>query len=178
MPKQTVYDWKSTEEYIESIVSKYGHEAIQLNEGSLGIGDWVLISPDDKHYNIVIREVFVSSVCSGQTIRKCKTLSNKILKEIEEYRKRTNDEESEEDDTVALDTFPNDDRNFSRHFVVPKSWLIDILERLDGFNERKGVDLERFLQNYIWDETWFIYLQAKKDEVIISEEEGLDESTG
>ena len=178
MPKQTVYDWKSTEEYIESIVIKYGHEAIQLNEGSLGIGDWVLISPDDKHYNIVIREVFVSSVCSGQTIRKCKTLSNKILKEIEEYRKRTNGEESEEDDTVALDTFPNDDRNFSRHFVVPKSWLIDILERLDGFNERKGVDLERFLQNYIWDETWFIYLQAKKDEVIISEEEGSDESIG
>lgn len=178
MPKQTVYDWKSTEEYIESIVNKYGHEAIQLNEGSLGIGDWVLISPDDKHYNIVIREVFVSSVCSGQTIRKYKTLSNKILKEIEEYRKRTNGEESKEYDTVALDTFPNDDRNFSRRFVVPKSWLIDILGRLDGFNERKGVDLERFLQNYIWDETWFIYLQAKKDEVIISEEEGSDESIG
>lgn len=178
MPKQTVYDWKSTEEYIESIVNKYGHEAIQLNEGSLGIGDWVLISPDDKHYNIVIREVFVSSVCSGQTIRKCKTLSKKILKEIEEYRNRANVEEQVEDDTVTLDTFPDDDRNFSKKFTVPKSWLIDILERLDGFNERKGVDLERFLQNYIWDETWFIYLQAKKDEVIISEEEGSDESIG
>lgn len=83
-----------------------------------------------------------------------------------------------DDDSVTLDTFPDDDRNFSKKFTVPRSWLIDILERLDGFNERKCVDLERFLQNYIWDETWFIYLQAKKDEVIISEEEGSDESVG
>ena len=88
------------------------------------------------------------------------------------------DKLEKDDDSVTLDTFPDDDRNFSKKFTVPKSWLIDILGRLDGFNERKGVDLERFLQNYIWDETWFIYLQAKKDEVIISEEEGSDESIG
>ena len=178
MPKQTVYDWKSTEEYIESIVNKYGHKAIQLNEGSLGIGDWVLVSPDDKHYNIVIREVFVSSVCSGQTIRKCKTLSKKILKEIEEYRNRANVEEQVEDDTVTLDTFPDDDRNFSKKFTVPKSWLIDLLEKMDALNERKGVDLDQFLQNYIWDETWFIYLQAKQCEVISEERECEDESVG
>ena len=177
MPKQTIYDWKSTEEYIGSIVNKYGHEAVQLSEGSLGIGDWVLISPDDKHYNIVIREVAVSSVCSGQTIRKCKTLSKALLKEIEAAQKTEEDSEST-DDFVTLDTFPEDDRNFSRKFTVPKSWLIDILERLDSFNERKGVDLDRFLQNYIWDETWFIYLQAKQDEVIAEETEGSDESIG
>ena len=171
MPKQTIYDWKSTEEYIDSIVSKYGHEAVQLNEGSLGIGDWVLISPDEKHYHIVIREVYVSSVCSGQTIRKCSKLSEKLLKEIERVRKKLEAEDNAEGDTVTLDTFPNDDRNFSTRFVVPKNWLIDILESLDSFNERKGVDLDRFLQNYIWDETWFIYLQAKGKEMLISEEE-------
>ena len=31
------------------------------------------------------------------------------------------------------------------------------------------------MQNYIWDETWFIYLQAKKDEVLVEESEGEDE---
>ena len=88
------------------------------------------------------------------------------------------DKLEKDDDSVTLDTFPDDDRNFSKKFTVPKSWLIDLLEKMDALNERKGVDLERFLQNYIWDETWFIYLQAKKDEVIISEEEGSDESVG
>ena len=88
------------------------------------------------------------------------------------------DKLEKDDDSVTLDTFPDDDRNFSKKFTVPKSWLIDLLEKMDALNERKGVDLDRFLQNYIWDETWFIYLQAKKDEVIISEEEGSDESIG
>ena len=88
------------------------------------------------------------------------------------------DKLEKDDDSVTLDTFPDDDRNFSKKFTVPKSWLIDLLEKMDALNERKGVDLERFLQNYIWDETWFIYLQAKKDDVIISEEEGSDESVG
>ena len=88
------------------------------------------------------------------------------------------DKLEKDDDSVTLDTFPDDDRNFSKKFTVPKSWLIDILGRLDGFNERKGVDLERFLQNYIWDETWFIYLQAKQCEVISEERECEDESIG
>ena len=78
-------------------------------------------------------------------------------------------------DEIRLQTFPDDDRNYCKNFTVPKDWLIDILERLDSFNERKGVDLERFMQNYIWDETWFIYLQAKKDEVLVEESEGEDE---
>lgn len=84
MAKQTVYTWKSAEEFIERMVNEKGYEAVQLNEGSLGIGDWVLIAPDDKHYNFVIREAYYSSVCSGQTIRRCKTLSQKVLKEIEQ----------------------------------------------------------------------------------------------
>ena len=83
-----------------------------------------------------------------------------------------------DDDSVTLDTFPDDDRNFSKKFTVPKSWLIDLLEKMDALNERKGVDLDQFLQNYIWDETWFIYLQAKQCEVISEERECEDESVG
>ena len=46
-------------------------------------------------------------------------------------------------------------------------------ERLDNMNERKGVDLENFLDNYVWDETWFIYELAKaKGKLIMEQEEG------
>ena len=88
------------------------------------------------------------------------------------------DKLEKDDDSVTLDTFPDDDRNFSKKFTVPKSWLIDLLEKMDALNERKGVDLDQFLQNYIWDETWFIYLQAKQCEVISEEKECEDESIG
>lgn len=72
---------------------------------------------------------------------------------------------------IELCTFPDDDKDYCKVFTVPKNWLIDILETVDSFNERKGVNLENFLDNYAWDETWFIYLQAKSQNKLISEEE-------
>lgn len=71
---------------------------------------------------------------------------------------------------IELCTFPDDDKDYCKVFSVPKDWLLDILERLDDKNERKGVDLENFLENYVWDETWFIYLQAKAEGNLIREE--------
>ena len=73
---------------------------------------------------------------------------------------------------VGLCTFPDDDKDYCKYFEVPKNWLVDILERLDNMNERKGVNLEEFLDNYVWDETWFIYELAKdKDKLIVEKEE-------
>ena len=74
--------------------------------------------------------------------------------------------------SVGLCTFPNDDKDYCKYFEVPKEWLMDILESLDNMNERKGVDLENFLGNYIWDETWFIYALAKdKGQLLFEKEE-------
>lgn len=72
---------------------------------------------------------------------------------------------------VGLCTFPDDDKDYCKYFEVSKTWLIDILESLDNMNERKGVDLEEFLDNYIWDETWFIYELAKDKGKLIAEKE-------
>lgn len=82
MAKQSIYSISSTQEFISSMIEK-GWDCIQLDEGVLGVGDLVLIAPDDKHYNFVIREVYLNEWSSGQTIRKCAKLSKKILKEIE-----------------------------------------------------------------------------------------------
>ena len=70
---------------------------------------------------------------------------------------------------IELCTFPDDDNDFCKLFKVQKNWLINLLEKLDSFNERKGVDIDEFLENYIWDETWFVYMQAKKEDKIIEE---------
>ena len=44
-----------------------GAEATQLNEGCLGLGDWVLAAPNKK--TVIIKEVFLNEWASGQTIR-------------------------------------------------------------------------------------------------------------
>ena len=72
-------------------------------------------------------------------------------------------------ETVELGTFADNDDQFCRVFTVSKDWLIDILERLDGFNEQHGVDLENFLDNYCWEETWCIYCSAKQVGCVLSE---------
>jgi hypothetical protein len=86
----TRYTISSTQEFIDHMISK-GWDAVQLNEGNLGLGDWVLIAPDEKYWNFVIREVplgswmdSVGSWASAQTIRRCRKLSQRILKEMEE----------------------------------------------------------------------------------------------
>ena len=72
--------------------------------------------------------------------------------------------------TVELCTFPKDDADYCLSFLIPKSWLLDILERMDSLNNREGVNLKNFLDNYCWDETWFIYEAAKADNILLKEE--------
>ena len=82
MAKQNVYSISSTQEFIDNMIAK-GWDSVQLDEGVLGCGDLVLIAPDEKHYNFVIREVYLNEWSSGQTIRRCAKLSQKLLKEID-----------------------------------------------------------------------------------------------
>jgi len=75
-----------TYEVVDELISKManaGYEIVQLNEGSLGSGDWVLIAPNDTMYNFVIREVALNEWSSGHTIRRCAKLSKKVKAEID-----------------------------------------------------------------------------------------------
>lgn len=74
---------------------------------------------------------------------------------------------------VGLCTFPDDDKNYCKYFEVEENFLLDILERLDTFHTQEGVDLENFLDNYDWTETWLIYEAAlNKGKVLFEKEEG------
>ena len=64
---------------------------------------------------------------------------------------------------IKLCTYPETDNGDckEKEFSVPKDWLIDVLDRMDALNERSGVDLDNFLQNYTYAETEAIYNMAK-----------------
>lgn len=79
---RTAYDCRSTQDFINQMVEK-GYEAIQISEGSLGIGDWVLLSNNERKYNFVIREVFLNEWSSAQTIRRTAKISKALQAEIE-----------------------------------------------------------------------------------------------
>ena len=77
-----LYSYTVVEELISRLIES-GYEAIQLCEGSLGCGDWVLIAPTENQYNFVIREVAINEWSSGHKIRRCSKISKKLQAEID-----------------------------------------------------------------------------------------------
>lgn len=76
------YTISSTEEFIRSMCDK-GWNGIQLSEGVLGIGDWVLVAPTERNYNFVIKEIPLNSWSSAQTIRRARKISQRMQKRID-----------------------------------------------------------------------------------------------
>lgn len=83
MAVRSLYTISSVEKLINDAL-EIGYEMVQLREGVLGVGDLVLISPDDKHYNFVVREVALNEWSSAQTIRRCRKISKALQAEIDQ----------------------------------------------------------------------------------------------
>lgn len=60
------YAISSVEKFIQAYLEK-GGELIQIEEGSLGLGDFILVGEGLKTY--VSKEVYLSAWSSGQTLR-------------------------------------------------------------------------------------------------------------
>lgn len=82
-----LYSCAVIEELIRKCV-EFGYEYIQISEGTLGCGDWVLISPDNSHWNYVGREIYLNCWSSGNTLRRCREISKSLQKEIDEALER------------------------------------------------------------------------------------------
>ena len=73
-----VYTSSAAQEFINQKVEQSGYEAIQINEGILGIGEWVLLSHDEHKYNFHIVEKCLNCWSSGQTIRRMAKISRSL----------------------------------------------------------------------------------------------------
>lgn len=72
-------------------------------------------------------------------------------------------------ESTELDTFPDDDDDYSKVFEVPTAWLLKTISSMDSYNERKGVTVQEFLEEYVWEETEVIYNLAKEQDKILKE---------
>jgi hypothetical protein len=90
---QHLYSWRDINDFINARIERV-YEAVQLNEGVLGIGDWVLIAPDETKWNFIIREVYLNEWSSAQKMTRCRKLSKAIQKEIQAAYDRLDEEEN------------------------------------------------------------------------------------
>lgn len=73
---------------------------------------------------------------------------------------------------VTLETFADyteDDHLNKKVFMVKPEWLLPVLEDIDRRNNREGITIEKFLDEYIYDETEAIYYLAKAKGEIFKE---------
>ena len=80
-----LYTASAIETAFDDKLAPLGYEWYQLREGTLGLGDVVFISPDDAHYNFVVREVYLNEWSSAHTIRRTAKISKALKQEMEQY---------------------------------------------------------------------------------------------
>ena len=69
---------------IDELITKAlanNYELVQIEEGTIGHGFCVLLAPDEKHYNFVIREVYINCWTSAHTVRRCRKISAALQKQ-------------------------------------------------------------------------------------------------
>jgi hypothetical protein len=76
-----MYTYKQIDKLIERYAEIEGSEVMQINEGVLGSGDWILTAPRKK--TAIIKEVFVNSWCSTHTVKMYNKTPKKYLQIIQ-----------------------------------------------------------------------------------------------
>lgn len=75
--QNSLYSIEATQEFIRILDNNYGYTCVQIKDGVLGLGDWILISPDENHANYIINEVYYNEGNSVQKISIQASLSAK-----------------------------------------------------------------------------------------------------
>ena len=76
---KSLYTFTQAEELINRFLEFEESQIVQIDEGCLGIGSWILTAKGKK--TVIIKEVFINSWSSGQSI----TIYNKTPKKYEKY---------------------------------------------------------------------------------------------
>lgn len=82
--KRLYYDYEDLQKYI-SYLSEKGYDCIQTWEGCLGIGTWLCLPPDDKHYCFVIHEEYANEWSSRHWMMKCRKLPKQWEEEYQRW---------------------------------------------------------------------------------------------
>lgn len=65
--------------------SEMGYTMEMFRPESLGYGSFVLVSPDENHWNFIVEEIYLNEWSSGHTVRRSMKISKKLQVEIDKY---------------------------------------------------------------------------------------------
>lgn len=83
--KKFYYEYSDLEKFISHLTNDLGYNCVHTWEGSLGIGNWICLPPDDKHYFFVIHEEYANEWNSRHWMMKCRKLPKQWEKELQEW---------------------------------------------------------------------------------------------
>ena len=81
---KNLYTLSSIDKLISDCM-EIGYAMETCYEGVLGYGKFVLISPDERHWNFIVTEVALNEWSSAHSVRKCRTISKALWMEIEKH---------------------------------------------------------------------------------------------
>ena len=79
---KTVYGYTAVSQLIDWLTEN-GYELVQLEEGTLGAGDIVMVPPEEGMYHFIISETFINSWTSAHTIRRRVKLGAELQAQVD-----------------------------------------------------------------------------------------------
>ena len=73
----------STVDKMIGFLADHGYDIITVEEGTLGHGHLICLAPDDKHYNVEVKEVALNCWSSAHTVRNFDKISARIARLLE-----------------------------------------------------------------------------------------------
>ena len=67
------------------LATEEGWEIVQFEDTVCGLGSFVLVPPDDDHYNVVVTEHYATEWSCKYTVRRCGKISKALQKRIDKY---------------------------------------------------------------------------------------------
>ena len=80
------YHYEDISNFMTNRLIPAGYDCVHTREGSLGIGNYICVPPDENKYAFIVREEYLNSQSSYHTMMKVHMpLPKKYQKELEEY---------------------------------------------------------------------------------------------
>lgn len=76
-------DLEWCENLINRLANEYDYTMVQVEEGSLGLGDVVMVPSHDNQYFFIIREYYLNEWSSGHKYMKCRKLPKEWDKKVD-----------------------------------------------------------------------------------------------
>lgn len=76
-------DLEWCEKLINRLVNEYDYTMVHVEEGSLGLGDVVMVPSHDNQYFFIIREYYLNEWSSGHKYMKCRKLPKEWDKKVD-----------------------------------------------------------------------------------------------